>query len=100
MLRSIPEVATISFRQITFWGGFDYIADGWYLRRGPATCHRVFNWDKGFEYVSHRPPTVHDKIGRASCRERVCQYVWFSLVAVSLQNKPANTPIDKAQSNT
>src|SRR3546814_2387385 len=27
MLRSIPEVATISFRQITFWGGFDYIAD-------------------------------------------------------------------------
>src|SRR3546814_2516460 len=65
MLRSIPEVATISFRQITFWGGFDYIADGWYLRRGPATCHRVFKWDKGFEYVSHRPPTVHDNLGRS-----------------------------------
>src|SRR3546814_20132679 len=24
-----------------------------------------------------------EKIGRASCRERVCQYVWISVVAVS-----------------
>src|SRR3546814_14866289 len=28
-----------------------------------------------------------DKIGRASCRERVCQYVYISVVAVSLQTK-------------
>src|SRR3546814_13412800 len=27
------------------------------------------------------------KIGRASCRERVCQYVWISGVAVSLKKK-------------
>src|SRR3546814_3270963 len=27
------------------------------------------------------------QIGRASCRERVCQYVWISVVAVSLNNK-------------
>src|SRR3546814_13481371 len=27
------------------------------------------------------------EIGRASCRERVCQYVSFSVVAVSLKNK-------------
>src|SRR3546814_18419285 len=27
------------------------------------------------------------KIGRASCRERVCQYVSISVVAVSLQKK-------------
>src|SRR3546814_20050456 len=27
------------------------------------------------------------KIGRASCRERVCQYVWISVVAVSLKKK-------------
>src|SRR3546814_18731727 len=25
------------------------------------------------------------EIGRASCRERVCQYVWISVVAVSLK---------------
>src|SRR3546814_15950286 len=28
-----------------------------------------------------------EKIGRASCRERVCQYVSISVVAVSLKNK-------------
>src|SRR3546814_13296553 len=27
------------------------------------------------------------EIGRASCRERVCQYVWNSVVAVSLKKK-------------
>src|SRR3546814_18997178 len=27
------------------------------------------------------------KIGRASCRERVCQYVYISVVAVSLKTK-------------
>src|SRR3546814_11121360 len=30
------------------------------------------------------------KIGRASCRERVCQYVSISVVAVSLQKQQAN----------
>src|SRR3546814_16833314 len=30
---------------------------------------------------------VSDEIGRASCRERVCQYVWISVVAVSLKKK-------------
>src|SRR3546814_16754686 len=30
------------------------------------------------------------EIGRASCRERVCQYVWISVVAVSLKKKTIN----------
>src|SRR3546814_20336343 len=30
------------------------------------------------------------QIGRASCRERVCQYVEISVVAVSLKNKKKN----------
>src|SRR3546814_15704257 len=29
----------------------------------------------------------HRKIGRASCRERVCQYVEISVVSVALKNK-------------
>src|SRR3546814_14980555 len=32
-------------------------------------------------------PLVRLEIGRASCRERVCQYVYISLVAVSLKKK-------------
>src|SRR3546814_19611797 len=31
--------------------------------------------------------TLYNKIGRASCRERVCQYVSISVVAVSLTTK-------------
>src|SRR3546814_16277257 len=31
------------------------------------------------------------KIGRASCRERVCQYVYISVVAVSLKKKQTTT---------
>src|SRR3546814_14153658 len=30
---------------------------------------------------------VDDEIGRASCRARVCQYVYISVVAVSLKKK-------------
>src|SRR3546814_21162476 len=38
------------------------------------------------------------QIGRASCRERVCQYVWISVVAVSLKKttKTIETPQDNA----
>src|SRR3546814_18229533 len=31
--------------------------------------------------------TIGEKIGRASCRERVCQYVEITVVAVSLKKK-------------
>src|SRR3546814_13383052 len=31
------------------------------------------------------------KIGRASCRERGCQYVWISVVAVTLKKKTTKT---------
>src|SRR3546814_13345976 len=33
------------------------------------------------------PRLVEPEIGRASGRERVCQYVWITVVAVSLKNK-------------
>jgi hypothetical protein len=64
MLSRDPEIASVSFRQITFWGGFDYVADGWYLRRGGNVYHRVFKWGPGYRYVTHRPPTVYDAHGR------------------------------------
>src|SRR3546814_16045090 len=34
-----------------------------------------------------QPDLRADEIGRASCRERVCQYVCISVVAVSLKKK-------------
>src|SRR3546814_12193275 len=35
--------------------------------------------------ISSPAPTGAEEIGRASCRERVCQYVSISVVAVSLK---------------
>ena len=63
MLRNDPQITAVSFKQITFWGGFDYVTDGWYLRRGGEIYHRLFRWKHGYRYVSHRPPTVHDAGG-------------------------------------
>lgn len=63
-LAADPSIDAMTFRQTTFWGGLDYVADGWYLRRGAADYHRLFKWRPGFEYLTHRPPTVVDETGR------------------------------------
>src|SRR3546814_15599187 len=39
------------------------------------------------------------KIGRASCRERVCQYVSISVVAVSLKKQIKHTPEQTRQTD-
>jgi hypothetical protein len=64
ILQSDPSVASISFKQITFWGGFDYFTDGWFLRGGEEVYHRLFKWGPGYSYAAHRPPTVWDSEGR------------------------------------
>lgn len=64
LLARRPEVAAISFRELKFWGGFDYTVDGWYSRRGANLYHRLFRWGPGYSYLTHRPPTVADAQGR------------------------------------
>jgi hypothetical protein len=64
MLRAKPETTAMSFKQITFWGGFDFVADGFYLRRGAEMFHRLFRWGNGYQYLTHRPPTVLDSQGK------------------------------------
>lgn len=64
MLQDDPQITAVSFKQITFWGGFDFVTDGWYLRRGANIFHRLFKWGPESRYVTHRPPTVHDLRGR------------------------------------
>lgn len=58
ILNEKPEITAVSFNMLTFWGGFEYIVDGWYLRRGANQYHRLFKWGDGYQYTSHRPPTV------------------------------------------
>ncbi len=70
MLKADPQISAVSFKQIMFWGGFDYIVDGLYLRRGAETFHRLFKWGPGYVYKTHRPPTVIDPSGRDTRRIR------------------------------
>jgi hypothetical protein len=63
MLRENPNISAVSFKMITFWGDFNTITDGWYLRRGANQYHRLFCWRPGYQYSTHRPPTVLDQHG-------------------------------------
>src|SRR3546814_15311827 len=80
-------------------GGFSY---GDYLRCGAIAAHSpvmrevvarakagaaVLGVCNGFQILAET-----GQIGRASCRERVCQYVWISVVAVSLNKKKKHQP--------
>src|SRR3546814_19788971 len=47
----------------------------------------------GPAYYQRYPPAF--QIGRASCRERVCQYVSISVVAVSLKKKSTKNQLGK-----
>jgi hypothetical protein len=60
MLIDDPTITAVSFQQIAFWGGFDTVVDGWYLRLGGQTFHRLFKWGQSYKYLTHRPPTVQD----------------------------------------
>lgn len=64
MLAADRGITAVTFRTLAFWGGIDYVTDGIFLRKAAQNFHRLFAWGPGFEYVTHRPPTVTDAGGR------------------------------------
>ncbi|MCG8347251.1 MAG: glycosyltransferase family 2 protein [Chloroflexales bacterium] len=59
LLQMRSDLAILSFQQIQFWGGLNWFVDGWYLRHmGGGECHRLFRWQPGYRYATHRPPTI------------------------------------------
>src|SRR3546814_18587339 len=63
--------------------GFGYLMDR-FGKSSPGAAMRVAFFGTGL----HLPPS---QIGRASCRERVCQYVLISVVAVSFTQQKRST---------
>src|SRR5688572_24531949 len=59
-----PGSTAVAFPMLTFWGAPRYVADGWYLRQGASEYHRLFKWGQGYNYVTHRAPTVIGAQGR------------------------------------
>lgn len=67
ILHEDPSISGASIKQLAFWGGFDYLTDGFYLRGGASLFRRLFRWGPGYTYATHRPPTVLDSSGRDLC---------------------------------
>ena len=63
MLENVQNITAITFRTHTFWGSLKYKVDSMSLRVMIQDVHRIFAWDKGCQYKSHRPPTVVNKDG-------------------------------------
>lgn len=64
MLRQEPNVSTVSFPTITFWGDTDIEVNGFAMRTGGQDFRRLFRFGPGYRYTKHRPPTVVDPQGR------------------------------------
>src|SRR3546814_13928182 len=65
--------------------GGDDVKSSWPLWAGLHTCYN--GGDNGQQGREAAPIPKSRQIGRASCRERVCQYVTLLVVAVSLKKK-------------
>lgn len=63
MLEEDPTISTVSFLELPFWGSFDYRCDGILLRIVYSEVHRLFKWEPGYKYVTHRPPSVVNDTG-------------------------------------
>src|SRR3546814_11120421 len=73
LARVVQKVST-PMKTVIIWGGL----------RGSVTLALALSVT---ENAAIEPEVRRFKIGRASCRERVCQYVLISVVAVSLTKK-------------
>ncbi|HSH94760.1 MAG TPA: glycosyltransferase family A protein [Roseimicrobium sp.] len=98
MLSQDPGITAMSFPTISFSHGFDYVLDGWILRRGGSEFHRLFKWAPGNRYTTHRPPTVVDEQGRDMRtlrwvnaaqleREGIFMYHYFQLFPKQVREK-------------
>ncbi|MDO9256855.1 MAG: hypothetical protein Q7U54_15150 [Bacteroidales bacterium] len=63
ILTADPSITAVTFPTRNFWGDTIYKIDGWNLRRGAVNFHRLFKWGKGFQYVTHEPPTINNEKG-------------------------------------
>ncbi len=63
MIEDDPTITTFSFPELPFWGSFNYIVNGIFLRLRYSEVHRLFKWGDGYKYETHRPVTVVNEEG-------------------------------------
>lgn len=63
LLERDSSVTAVSFPYYEFFGSFYSVITGkWHLSEHPR-FHRLFRWGEGYQYRSHRPPTVLNEKG-------------------------------------
>ena len=78
-------VDMVTFPTLSFWGGIQFVEDGEYMRvHKGREFHRLFRWERGFHYATHRPPTVVDVMGNdlrtqrwIHATELVCEKIYM-----------------------
>lgn len=64
MLHSDPNINQVNIQWLNFWGDFNYLVDGLFLQQHYKNLDggvpRIFKWEPGYKYITHRPPTVFD----------------------------------------
>src|SRR3546814_15889555 len=73
------------------WGGRTFVfkneAQKLWLERCVEKGYTVPDWPKPYGGAGLSPEETKNQIGRASCRERVSQYVYITVVDVPLHKK-------------
>jgi len=64
MLNSRLGITAVTFPYKESWAGFDYLQAGQWFIYEHACFHPRFRWRPGYEYGTHRPPTVVYERGR------------------------------------
>lgn len=62
-LRHHQEIHTVSFKVLQFFGGKRAVMKGARFCLGGDIFWRLFRWHSGYQYVDHRPPTIHTEYG-------------------------------------
>lgn len=68
-LATHPATTCLTFNAYHFWGGFDYMVEGGLFLNHNfqgepwGAYRRLFRWQPGFQYLTHRPPTLGDATG-------------------------------------
>lgn len=65
LLAADPSISGAAFRWHIFWGGKDFVTDGFFQRGGGGDVNRLFRWGPGHRYGNHwKGPMVVDAEGR------------------------------------
>lgn len=66
-----PETTRVEVQTVNFWHGFKSIMRGASYCFGADKFRRIFKFEPGYRFKTHRPPTIIDTDGKECCGKHV-----------------------------